>query len=129
MHINRRTFARLSLASGLAALLGACRGKEEVPAPPAPPTLPVEAQPTGTVGPARYQEAPMLAEQVARGELPPVAERLPTKPLVLEPNASLGQYGGGLRSAMYTGPACLDVNVGIGMLLNFVLTSLLVAFG
>jgi len=33
-----------------------------------------------------YNEAPMLAEQVAAGELPPVEERLPAEPLVVEPN-------------------------------------------
>ena len=30
-----------------------------------------------------YQEAPMLAEQVAAGELPPLEERLPPNPLVV----------------------------------------------
>ena len=32
--------------------------------------------------PAAYKEAPMLAERVAKGELPPVEERLPREPLV-----------------------------------------------
>lgn len=39
-------------------------------------------------------EAPMLAEKVAAGELPPLEERLPANPLVVEPYESLGQYGG-----------------------------------
>lgn len=39
-------------------------------------------------------EAPMLAEQVAAGELPPVEERLPVNPLVIEPYTALGKYGG-----------------------------------
>jgi peptide/nickel transport system substrate-binding protein len=42
-------------------------------------------------------EAPMLAEMVARGELPPVEERLPEDVLVLEPEEEIGQYGGTLR--------------------------------
>ncbi|MBZ0301439.1 MAG: ABC transporter substrate-binding protein [Anaerolineae bacterium] len=41
-----------------------------------------------------YSEAPMLAEKVAAGELPPVAERLPQDPLVLDPVEETGQYGG-----------------------------------
>ena len=41
-----------------------------------------------------YQEAPELAERVARGELPPVAERLPLEPVVVEPIESIGKYGG-----------------------------------
>jgi peptide/nickel transport system substrate-binding protein len=40
------------------------------------------------------REAPMLAEKVAAGELPPLEERLPVNPLVVEPYESLGQYGG-----------------------------------
>lgn len=51
-----------------------------------------------------YNEAPSLAERVARGELPPVEERLPTEPLVVEVVDEIGQYGGTLRRA-FTGPA------------------------
>ncbi|MFC1961022.1 ABC transporter substrate-binding protein [Chloroflexota bacterium] len=40
-----------------------------------------------------YNEAPMLAEMVAAGELPPVAERLPVNPRVVESD-SIGVYGG-----------------------------------
>ena len=32
----------------------------------------------------RYQESPMLRERVEAGELPPVEERLPDEPLVVE---------------------------------------------
>lgn len=39
-----------------------------------------------------YNEAPMLAEMVAAGELPPVDERLPAEPLVVEPNNEIGVY-------------------------------------
>jgi peptide/nickel transport system substrate-binding protein len=41
-----------------------------------------------------YSEAPMLAEMVAAGTLPPVAERLPANPMVVEPIDSIGEYGG-----------------------------------
>ncbi len=39
----------------------------------------------------------MLAERVAAGELPPVAERLPDEPAVVTPVESIGQYGGTWR--------------------------------
>lgn len=51
-----------------------------------------------------YQEAPSLAARVASGELPPVAERLPTNPLVIDVVEEIGTYGGVLRRA-FTGPA------------------------
>jgi peptide/nickel transport system substrate-binding protein len=44
-----------------------------------------------------YQEAPVLAERVARGELPPVEERLPVRPVVVQPVESIGRYGGTWR--------------------------------
>jgi peptide/nickel transport system substrate-binding protein len=44
--------------------------------------------------PTQYKEAPILAELVAQGTLPPVDERLPEEPLVVQPVESIGQYGG-----------------------------------
>ena len=44
-----------------------------------------------------YKEAPMLRVKVAAGELPPVEERLPEEPMVIEPLEEIGQYGGTLR--------------------------------
>jgi peptide/nickel transport system substrate-binding protein len=42
-----------------------------------------------------YSESPMLAERVQAGELPPVDERLPIDPFVIDlPWASVGKYGG-----------------------------------
>lgn len=46
---------------------------------------------------AAYNEAPMLAELVAAGDLPPVAERLPARPVVVQPEEAIGKYGGSLR--------------------------------
>ncbi|SDR64333.1 peptide/nickel transport system substrate-binding protein [Rhizobiales bacterium GAS113] len=51
--------------------------------------------------PASYQEAPLLAPLVASGKLPPVIERVPKTPLVVdlkERGRELGRYGGDLRS-------------------------------
>lgn len=50
-----------------------------------------------------YNEAPMLADMVSAGDLPPVEERLPAEPLVEDVVDSVGQYGGTLRRA-FLGP-------------------------
>lgn len=46
-----------------------------------------------------FTEAPMLAERVARGDLPPVSDRLPPDPLVVVPIEEIGSYG-----ARFVGP-------------------------
>ena len=47
-----------------------------------------------------FNEAPMLAAEVAAGRLPPVSERLPENPLVVIPVEEIGRYGGTLRRAL-----------------------------
>jgi peptide/nickel transport system substrate-binding protein len=54
--------------------------------------------------PAQLHEAPMLAELVRAGKLPPVEQRVPQDALVLRPLQSVGRYGGILRRG-FTGPA------------------------
>ena len=55
----------------------------------------------GLALPASAQsEPPALQEQVDSGELPPLAERLPTNPKVVEPFDSVGQYGGEFNIVM-----------------------------
>ena len=54
--------------------------------------------------PTSFQEAPLLAARVAAGELPPVEERLPENPLVLQPTSGIGKYGGTWFRG-FTGPA------------------------
>ena len=51
-----------------------------------------------------YNEAPMLADLVAKGELPPVKERLPENPLVIDVVEETGQYGGVWRRG-FLGPS------------------------
>lgn len=53
---------------------------------------------------AKYNEAPMLRVKVAAGELPPVEERLPEEPQVVEVVEEIGQYGGTLYG-VHTNPA------------------------
>lgn len=47
-----------------------------------------------------FQEAPVLAEQVKQGKLPPLDQRLPKSPEVVKPIGSVGTYGGVLRTAV-----------------------------
>lgn len=47
-----------------------------------------------------YHEAPDLAARVAKGELPPVAQRLPQDPEVVQPQTRVGAYGGVLRRGL-----------------------------
>lgn len=57
----------------------------------------------GVAGQMKYNEAPELAELVKAGKLPPVEERLPENPMVLEPIEKIGKYGGDLRTALVGG--------------------------
>lgn len=50
-----------------------------------------------TVAQMEYHESPMLADQVAAGTLPAVADRLPMHPAVVTPFKETGTYGGDLR--------------------------------
>ena len=50
-----------------------------------------------------YNESPQLAQRVAAGELPPVEDRLPRNPMVLEPLERIGVYGGDWRLAVVGG--------------------------
>jgi peptide/nickel transport system substrate-binding protein len=53
--------------------------------------------------PHAFHEAPMLADRVKAGHLPPVEQRLPQEPLVLKPLHEIGRYGGTWRRA-FIGP-------------------------
>jgi peptide/nickel transport system substrate-binding protein len=44
-------------------------------------------------------EAPMLAQMVEDGDLPPLEERLPENPVIVEPNEEIGSYGGTWNTA------------------------------
>jgi peptide/nickel transport system substrate-binding protein len=94
-------------------------------APPAKPTAPPAAAPTTAAAapaaaakpttapavpapapakPTKFNEAPQLADLVKQGKLPPVDQRLPENPLVVQPVEEIGQYGGTWRGA-FTGVA------------------------
>src|SRR5690349_21012133 len=53
--------------------------------------------------PKQFREAPMLADQVRAGKLPPVEQRVPQDPMVIQPLRSIGKYGGTWRRG-FIGP-------------------------
>jgi len=121
---NRRRFLMLS-AMAAAGTVVACApsaprtastptpGAAPQPGPTQPPAKPAAApttaplavgQPGPTPGPTAaaaaprtFKEAPMLAQMVQEGKLPPVAQRLPANPRVITPLEEVGQYGGTWR--------------------------------
>ncbi|HET6315978.1 MAG TPA: ABC transporter substrate-binding protein, partial [Chloroflexota bacterium] len=125
--LNRRSFVRLlGIATG-ASLLVACSpsAPAQPTAAPAPPTAapkpttapaaPAAAAPTtapaaapttapAAAKPSKFNEAPAFADLVKQGKLPPVEQRLPENPLVVQPFEQVGQYGGTWRAA-FTGVA------------------------
>ena len=62
------------------------------------PLLVLALAATGTVA-KEFIETPELVEKVKAGELPPVAQRLPMHPRVVEPE-TIGRHGGDLRTSM-----------------------------
>src|SRR5215475_8010520 len=114
--ITRREFLRLSGAITAGAALAACGG--EPPPPVTSATAPAGAAATAAPGaaapataapaaagataapaavPGKFNEAPMLAELVKAGKLPPVDQRLPKNPVVLDGIDGAGQFGGTIR--------------------------------
>jgi peptide/nickel transport system substrate-binding protein len=115
--INRRDFLRMSAMTVGGMVLAACAAETEAPVEEAPVEAPVEeapaAQATATPRPiaeptntpvaqvAAAKESPMLADMVAAGTLPPLAERLPKNPLTLSPVNGIGKFGGRLKMASW----------------------------
>lgn len=85
--LSRREFLQLTAASAAATALASALPNSRAQQAP---------------NPNSFTEAPMLADKVSRGELPPVGERLPAKPRVVPPQGDIGQYGGVWHRA-YTG--------------------------
>jgi peptide/nickel transport system substrate-binding protein len=100
----RRPWAMILLTGVLLAamLMSACA--PAAPTAPEPPAAEsageAAAEPAAD---AAAMEAPMLAEMVAAGTLPPLNERLPANPKVVQPTESEGQYGGVWRMGLRGG--------------------------
>ena len=75
---------------------------------------------------ARYNEAPMLRKLVEEGKLPPVEERLPEEPMVVNPYARIGV---GFQSGTFTNmPSSMGFSTGnINLLNNLTFDSLFCA--
>ncbi len=119
--LSRREFIRLGSGVAAATTLAAC-GAQATPAPKAAPTAAPAAKAAPTTAPAaaataapaakaapttapaaaagKYKEAPALAALVKDGKLPPVDQRVSAEPMVVKPNAKIGQYGGRWRSGL-----------------------------
>lgn len=86
-----------------ALVLSACGGgqqpaAEEEPAPAEEAASSEDTDEAADDAMMSAKEAPMLAEMVAAGELPPLEERIPIDPLVIDlPWIEIGQYGGTLK--------------------------------
>jgi peptide/nickel transport system substrate-binding protein len=110
--ITRRGFLIAGGASAGLAALSACSWLDTAPAG--------GTDPTGAAG-TDLKEAPQLAAKVEAGELPPLSERLPGNPAVVEPVERLGVYGGTWSSALL-GPedsAWLERTIGYDPLLRW----------
>jgi len=93
--MKKRLFLLLSFVVVLAMVFTACKPKATpTPAPTtqAPAATPVPK--TEEPAKSKYKEAPMLAELVKAGKLPPVDERLPLDVVVVPVVESIGKYGG-----------------------------------
>jgi peptide/nickel transport system substrate-binding protein len=113
--ISRRKFLHISSMAAAGVALAACGAgvpSAQEPAAATSATLRaptpeqiVVSDATATAVPqtiSQYAEAPMLADLVAAGELPPVDQRLPKNPKILQPYHAIGEYGGTWRRA-FTG--------------------------
>jgi len=90
---SRRRFLKTSAFAGVSVVIGA--NGQRVVAETATP----EASPL----PTTFSESPLLADQVAAGSLPAVADRLPKNPMVVTPVEQVGNYGGTWRTALVGG--------------------------
>ncbi len=141
MHARRWALRLIAILAVLSIVLAACQPAPaptpvpptkapEATKPPAPTAAPATKAPEATKAPAataapaattaptaapaaKFKEAPILADQVKAGKLPPVDQRLPENPAVVEA-AEIGQYGG-IWHRGFTGPS--DFN-GIARLID-----------
>lgn len=97
--VSRRQFMQLSALGAAGVVMAACAspGAPAAEAPVAAEATSPAAAAAPASPPGQYNEAPMLAELVAKGELPPVDQRLPTSPTLIEVVDQTGNYGGVLR--------------------------------
>jgi peptide/nickel transport system substrate-binding protein len=116
-NLSRRKFLRVAAYGTGGLILAACGETAALPnqsppttaaapttAPAAPTTAAATAAPVAEataapVSASKFKEAPMLAELVQAGKLPPIEQRIPLEPLVVTPVEKVGMYGGTWRHA------------------------------
>ncbi len=129
--ITRREFLAVSATAAVGTIVAACAAPPTptpvpptavpataVPKPTSPPptsapaatTAPTAVPATAAPTAIKYNEAPMLADLVKAGKLPPVEQRLPKKPMVMVGYEGIGKFGGNWRRAFtgvsdYWGPS------------------------
>ena len=82
-------------------------------APPAPTRTPTPSarRTPAPLTPTPFSEASILAALVKAGNLPPVEDRLPENPLVIDVVEEIGRYGGTMRR-IFRGPGDVSCNAG-----------------
>jgi len=101
--LTRREFLQVSVLATAGVALTACAQPTPVatPAPEEPKVEEPKVEEPKVEEPvapeSKFNEAPMLAALVAAGQLPPVDERLPMNPYIVEVAESIGNYGGNWR--------------------------------
>lgn len=115
-----QTTRKVSLCLVFALVLGLMLGSGAVWADSVPsvdPNLPAswfgERPLASELGISEFNESPMLAAKVGKGELPEVKERLPLDPPTIEPYEKVGTYGG----VAHVWARGLDMGVGDGRML------------
>ncbi len=104
----------LRFVVGVLVLAGvACAAGEGIPRDTWPASWFKPAKTAREAGITAFRESPALAARVKAGTLPPVSERLPADPIVVEPLESVGRYGG-TAIVFTTG----NTNLGEGAILN-----------
>jgi len=94
--LKRRDFLKLSSAAILGTVVAAC-----APAPTAAPQATKAPEAQATKAPAASKEAPLLADKVKSGALPPLDQRLPVTPLVVADREKIGVFGGEMRLTLF----------------------------
>ena len=94
--MNKKFSLLFSLLLITVFVLQACGGSAATQPPAGTQAPATQAPATQAPVASEFKEAPMLAEKVAAGELPPVEERLPKKEdiMVVTPVDGVGEYGG-----------------------------------
>lgn len=93
--ISRRHFMQLSATAAISTVAIGCTTSEQpaVESTTSNQESPGQSNLEPAVPGQKFQEAPMLAELVRAGELPPVDDRLPVEPMIVETVDGIGQYG------------------------------------